>query len=193
MKRSSFALPFAFARPLAFALSFAFARPFAFVLSLVLASGCAPTVGNEAAVVLGHAKMNGYHLLAGGNTTLPDGSLGFMITANGSGGYLLTFTDTAGSAAPFAGTLTTDVAFDASSTSKYSGNEDLSFTTIARIDFSGVPEATVEGVSFAAQTDPVYCDLTIGGNRQGFGIYFTGSSTGLVQESKYDPVAFASP
>ena len=162
---------------------------------LFVVSGCHVTVqdNSEPAVALGNRGLTGYHVLAGADTAIPDGDIGYLVTANGQGGYRLTFIDTAGSPAVFEGTITTDVAFDPNSTTKYSGAENVTFTANDRIDFSGVPGASIEGVDFVAQTDPIYIDVTVDGSHQGFGIFFTGARTSLVQEAAFDPVAFTSP
>jgi len=165
------------------------------LLFLFVVSGCHVSAhdGSEPAVALGNRAMTGYHVLAGAETSIPDGDIGYVVTTNGQGGYRLTFIDTAGSPAVFAGNVTTDRGFDPNSTVKYSGAEDVTFTANDRIDFSGVPGASIEGLDFVAQTDPVYFDLTVDGSHQGFGIFFTGARSGFVQESAYDPVAFTSP
>jgi hypothetical protein len=69
----------------------------------------------------------------------------------------------------------------------------VTFTATDRIDFSGTPGASVQGVQFVSLTDPVYFDLTVEQSHQGFGIYFTGARSRLVQDSFYNPVAFTSP
>ena len=147
----------------------------------------------EPAVPLGRLAMHGYHVLANGASAIPDGEIGFQLTADGTGGYRLTFTSSAGSAAIFAASLTTDDAFDPNSTAKYSGRETVSFATASHIDLSGTPGASTLGLDFVAESEPIYLDLSVDGKREGFGIYFTGATTGLVQASAYDPVAFTSP
>jgi hypothetical protein len=161
-------------------------------LALVIFAGCHGPDG-EPSFVLGARGLTGYHVLAGAQTSIPGGDIGFLVTANGQGGYALYWTDTAGSPAVFTGNVTTDRGFDPNSTTKVSGSEDVTFTAIDRIDFSGVPGSALEGIQFVSQTDPVYFDLTVDGSHQGFGIFFTGARSGLVQDSLFDPVAFTSP
>jgi hypothetical protein len=163
------------------------------LFALLLVSGCYVSSTSEPASLLGQQGLSGYHISANANTSIPDGDIGYLVTANGAGGYALYWIDTAGSAAVFSGSITTDVGFDPNSTVKTSGTENVEFTTVKRIDFSGVPGASLQGVEFVSQTDPVYFDLAVDGSRQGFGIFFTGARSGLVQESLYDPVAFTSP
>jgi hypothetical protein len=162
-------------------------------LVLALAVGCQGPGAREPLVTLGQMGLGGYHLLAGGASTVPDGDIGFAIAADASGGYSLRFIGAAGSTATFAGTLTTDQAFNPNDTTKLSGREEVAFSTDARIDFSGMPQNSVEGVAFAVETQPLYCDLTVDGKRSGFQIWFTGAHTGLVQASALNPVAFTSP
>jgi hypothetical protein len=162
------------------------------LLFLFVVSGCHVQDNSEPAVALGNRGLTGYHVRAGADTAIPDGDIGYLITANGQGGYRLTFIDTAGSAAVFQGTITTDNAFDPNGTQKFSGAEDVTFTAGDRIDFSGVPGASIEGVDFSSP-DPIYIDVTVDGSHQGFGIFFTGARSGLVQEASFDPVAFTSP
>jgi hypothetical protein len=161
--------------------------------TFALSAGCYVSSANEPAVLLGQQAMSGYHVAANANTSIPDGDIGFLVTANGQGGYALYWIDTVGSAAVFDGNVTTDVGFEPNSTVKYSGTEGVTFTSTRRIDFNGVPGASLQGMEFVSQTDPVYFDLRVNGSRSGFGIFFTGARTGLVQESVYDPVAFTSP
>jgi hypothetical protein len=160
----------------------------------IVAAGCGHGGStHEPSYILGNLGLTGYHLLPG-STSLPDGDIGYLVTSNGQGGYRLAWIDTAGSAAQFDGTISIDGTFDPNGTTKLSGNEGVTFTAVNRIDFSGIPGATLEGVDFVAQTrDPVYFDITVDGSHSGFGIYFTGATTELVQQSAYDPVAFISP
>ena len=160
-------------------------------LSFLLLAGC-HVQSSEPVYALGAQALSGYRLLAGANTSMPAGDLGFLITANGQGGYSLHWTDTAGSLAQFSGSVTTDLGFDPNATVKYGGS-DVTFTSDKRVDLSGAPGADLMGMEFVAQSDPVYYDLYVEGSRQGFGIYFTGAHTQEVQSSDYDPVAFTSP
>jgi hypothetical protein len=164
------------------------------LLFVFLVAGCHSDPGSEPVFALGQRALSGYHVSAGAATSIPDGDIGYLITANGQNGYRLTFIDTAGSPAVFEGTITTDQSFDPNGTSKYSGAENVTFTADNRIDFSGVPGASIEGLDFSVLTsDPIYLDLTVDGSHQGFGIFFTGARSSLVQESAFDPVAFISP
>ncbi len=162
-------------------------------LALLLAAGCHPSPGSEPVVVLGARGLSGYHVLAGANTAIPGGDIGYLVTANGQGGYALYWTDTAGSPAVFTGTVTTDRGFDPNGTTKVDGSENVVFTAVDRIDFSGVPGSGLQGIQFVSQTDPVYFDLLVDQSHQSFGIYFTGAHSGLVEDSFYNPVAFTSP
>jgi len=163
------------------------------LLALLCAAGCHVSPDGEPSGPLGARALSGYHILANANTSIPGGDIGFLVTANGQGGYAIYWTDTAGSPAFFSGTATTDRGFDPNNTVKVSGTEDATFTATDRIDFSGVPGASLQGVQFVSQTDPVYFDLTVDQSHQGFGIFFTGARSGLVQDSFYNPVAFTSP
>jgi hypothetical protein len=162
-------------------------------LILALTAACQGPGAREPLVTLGQMSLPGYHLLDGGASTVPDGDVGFAIAGDGSGGYSLRFIGASGSTALFAGTLTTDQAFDPNATSIETGREQVAFATDSRIDFSGTPGNAVEGLAFAVTTQPLYCDLTVDGQRSGFQIWFTGAHTGLVQASAHDPVAFTSP
>src|SRR4051794_9254516 len=103
---------------------------------VLVVAGCHVTTENEPSSSLGARGMLGYHVLANANTSIPGGDIGFLVTANGQGGYALYWTDTAGSPAFFSGNVTTDVGFDPNQTVKVSGSEDVTFTSITRIDFS---------------------------------------------------------
>ena len=162
-------------------------------LLVVLIAGCHVSSDNEPAAILGARAMSGYHVLANADTSIPGGDIGYLVTANGLGGYALYWTDTAGSPAFFSGSITTDHGFDPNNTVTIDGSEDVRFTAIDRIDFSGTPGARVQGVQFISDTDPVYFDLTVDQSHQGFGIFFTGARSRLVQDSFYNPVAFTSP
>jgi hypothetical protein len=162
-------------------------------LLLLLLAGCRVTADDEPAAVLGSRAMTGYHVLADAHTSIPGGDIGFLVTGNGLGGYALYWTDTAGSPATFSGSATTDVGFDPNQTTRVNGSEDVTFTSLQRIDFAGTPGDSLQGVEFVSQSDPVYFDLTVDGSHQGFGIWFTGAKSRLVQESSYNPVAFTSP
>jgi hypothetical protein len=162
-------------------------------LLVLCIAGCHVSPDNEPSAILGARAMSGYHVLANGDTSIPSGDIGYLVTANGQGGYALYWTDTAGSPAFFQGSVTTDRGFDPNSTVTVDGSENVTFTAADRIDFSGTPGSRVQGVQFVSQTDPVYFDLTVDQSRQGFGIYFTGAHSRLVQDSFYNPVAFTSP
>jgi hypothetical protein len=155
--------------------------------------GGPPVATVDPVLTLGGQGLTGYRISAGANTSIPGGDIGYLITANGQGGYSLYWIDTAGSAATFQGTVSTDHGFEPNQTIAYSGNESVNITAANQIDFSGVPGATLEGIEFVAQTDPVYLDLLVDGNHSGFGIYFTGAVSGTLVDSAYNPVAFTSP
>lgn len=143
---------------------------------------------------MGALGMPGYHVLANASAGLPDGDLGYMITANGEGGYRITWTDTLGSAAHFSGSITTDGQFYPSSVQGYSGAEYLTLSTDGgTITFDSTPGTYVDGVDLVSSTDPIYLDLQVDGARAGFSIYFTGGESGAELTSAYDPVAFTSP
>jgi hypothetical protein len=156
-------------------------------LLLLVACSADPS---EPSLFLGAAGLTGYHVLAGATAVVPDGDFGFFLTADGHGGYQIGWT---GSTSTFAGSVTTDVAFDPSGTVELSRNEVVSFSATNRIDFSGVPGASTLGLSFVAKSDPIYLDLTVAGSHAGFGLFFTGAETRILQHSAYDPVAFTSP
>jgi hypothetical protein len=148
----------------------------------------------ETASPLGGRALTGYHVRANASATIPDGDIGYLITSNGTGGWRIAWVDTANSPAQFQGTVTTDTAFDPQSTFKLAGTETVTFTSTNRIDFGSVPGATVNGVDFAVTgPDVIYVDLTVEGGRSGFGIFFTGATTGQVLDSPDNPVAFTSP
>jgi hypothetical protein len=153
-----------------------------------------PSPALDAPVSLGLRGMPGYHVAAGASAALPDGDLGFIVTANGQGGYRVTWSDTYGSAAHFSGTITTDGYFDANQVVGYSGAEYITVSHDARqITFESTPGNYVDGVDLVSSTDPIYLDLIVDGYRSGFGVYFTGAQTGALINSAYVPVAFTSP
>jgi hypothetical protein len=156
---------------------------------LLVLAACSATP-SEPSLSLGGAGLTGYHVLAGATAAVPEGELGFFLIADGRGGYRIGWT---GSTSSFAGSVTTDVAFDPSGTVELSQNEVVSFSATNRIDFSGVPGASILGLSFVAESEPIYLDLTVAGRHGGFGLFFTGAETRLLQHSAYDPVAFTSP
>src|SRR5207245_8013245 len=136
----------------------------------------------------------GYHVSACSSSQLPDGALGFVITANGQGGYRVTWSDTYGSAAHFSGTITTDGYFDRSQVAGYSGAENILLSDGDRvISFASTPGSYVDGVDLVSSTDPIYLDVNVDGQRSGFGVYFTGAQTHALINSAYVPVAFTSP
>lgn len=154
----------------------------------------APAPALDSPEAMGALGMPGYHVLANGSVGLPDGDLGYMVTANGQGGYRITWTDTLGSAAHFSGTITSDAQFYPSSVVGYSGAEYITLSSDARtITFDSTPGTYVDGVDLVSATDPIYLDLQVDGARAGFSIYFTGADTGAQLTSAYDPVAFTSP
>ncbi|HZS40633.1 MAG TPA: hypothetical protein VFF06_27560 [Polyangia bacterium] len=161
-------------------------------LAALAATALAGCGRHEPSVILGASQVPGYHLLANVGTEIPAGDIGYLVTANGQGGYRVAFVDTEGSAARFSGSITTDVAFDPTQTFKINGAESVVATSTNRIDFAGVPGATVEGVDCVAQTDPIYIDVQLEGSR-GVNIYFTGAHSGIIETSFYNPVAFTSP
>lgn len=178
----------------------------ALAFSLSLLSGCIvvhdhnnppppppPPPATEPMVSLGPQAYPGYHVQANASTSLPAGAIGYLVTANGQGGYRVTWTDTEGSAAQFSGTITVDGTIDPSQTQGFSGNENLQFNGSNQLIFSSVPGAGVDGVDLVSSTDPIYLEADIEGSPQGVDIYFTGASSGAVNISAVDPVAFTSP
>jgi len=147
---------------------------------------------HEPSVILGAAAVPGYHVRQNAGTEIPAGDIGYLVTANGRGGFTVAFVDTAGSPARFTGSISTDQSFDPNQTFKLNGAESVIATSANRIDFSGVPGATVEGVTLVAQSDPIYLDAQIEGSRQ-VAIFFTGAHSGVVETSFYNPAAFTSP
>ena len=156
--------------------------------------GAPPPPALDAARPLGAQQMLGYRVAANSSAELPAGDLGFVITANGAGGYRVTWSDTYGSAATFSGTITTDGYFDPSQLSGYSGAESIELSPDdATITFASAPGSYVDGVDLVSSTDPIYLDLRVDGDPNGFGIYFTGAESGALLTSDYNPVAFTSP
>jgi hypothetical protein len=148
----------------------------------------------DGAEPLGLRAMLGYHVSAGAASALPDGDIGYVVTANGQGGYRVSWSDTYGSPAHFSGTITTDGVFDPSQFSGLSGAEYLSMSADQRtISFDSVPGSNFDGVDLVSSTDPIYVDATVDGSHYGFSMYFTGADTHQVLTSSYDPVAFTSP
>ena len=149
---------------------------------------------SDVAVTLGAAAMPGYHVSAGAASELPNGDIGFVVTANGSGGYRLTWSDTLNSPAHFAGSITCDTTFDPTQLKGYSGYENISLSSDdSTITFDSVPGNQLDGVDLVSGSDPIYVDLTVDGSHSGFSIYFTGAHTGELLTAQYDPVAFTSP
>ena len=168
-------------------------RSLALLTILGFASAChVRQGGDEPAFALGAQNVLGYHVLAQGSTGIPGGDIGFLVTANGQGGYRVSFTDTEGSPANFNGTITCDTTFDPTQLSPF-GGANAELTAPNRIDFNGVPGASLEGVDMVSQTDPIYFSGFIDGSAN-VDIFFTGAHTGVIQTSAYNaPVAFTSP
>jgi hypothetical protein len=160
-----------------------------FSLAMVMLSGCGR---HEPAVTLGAQALPGYHVLAGSATVIPGGDIAYAVTANGQGGYQLSFIDTQGSPSRFDATISTDGLFDPRQTVGLTGAESVQLVGGNTIAVSGVPGATLEGVSFVSSSDPIYVDGRIDGSR-GVAIYFTGAHTGAIEISSFNPVAFTSP
>lgn len=130
-------------------------------------------------------------VLPGASASIPDGDLGFVITADGQGGYRLAWTDTYGSAARFAATITTDGTFDASQVAPIGGAA-INQVDAQTLEVGSTPYSGVDGVDLVSSTDPIYLDLTVDGARTGFGIYYT-NLTGLQTTAAYNPLAATSP
>jgi hypothetical protein len=166
-------------------------------IAALLAAGCVVHTNggpqNEPVVTLGAQSAPGYHIAQGASTAIPGGDIGYAVTANGGGGYRVVFTDTVGSPASFTGTITCDGTFDVNQTQAFGPNTAAQVTAANRIDFSGVPGANVDGIDTVSSTDPIYLTAQIDGSTVGVAIYFTGATTGTVQLSALDPVAFTSP
>ena len=133
----------------------------------------------------------GYRVAANAAVTMPDGDLGFVVTANGAGGYRIAWTDTQGTAALFSGTLTTDGSFDYTQLGAL-GEPSIEETASNRVDFSSRPGAAVDGIDLVSSTDPIYLTAFVDGRTDGFSIYFSDPAVGLAT-SAYDPVSFTSP
>lgn len=148
----------------------------------------------DAARPLGLQQVMGYPVAANASAVLPDGDLGYVVTANGAGGYRVVWSDTYGSPAVFSGQATTDGSFDPAQLQGFSGAEDITLSADGgTITFSSVPGANLDGVDLVSSTDPIYLDLRVDGARDGFGIYFTGGESGAQRSSDFNPVAFTSP
>src|SRR4051812_17977397 len=133
-----------------------------------------PSPQLDAAQYLGLRAMLGYRVRAGASAALPDGDLGYVVTANGQGGYRVTWTDTYGTTARFSGSISTDGSFDPAQLQKFSGYENLYLSDDLRtVYFDSVPGAALDGVDVVSSTDPIYLDATVDGSHQAFGIYFS--------------------
>jgi hypothetical protein len=153
-----------------------------------------PTPALDAPAPLGALGMLGYHVRAGASAALPDGDLGYVVTANGAGGYRVIWSDTYGSAAHFSGTITTDGQFDPNQLQHYSGGENIWLSSDLRtLYFDSVPGSVIDGVDLVSSTDPIYLDGTVDGSHGGFSVYFSGADSGQLLRSAYNPVAFTSP
>ncbi len=153
-----------------------------------------PTPALDAPQALGAQAMLGYHVAANASAALPDGDLGYVVTANGQGGYRVSWSDTLGSAAHFTGVITTDGTFDPNQLSGLSGYENITISSdLSTITFDSTPGTALDGVDLVSSTDPIYLDLSVDGSRTGFSIYVTGAQSGGQLSSAYDPVAFTSP
>ena len=133
----------------------------------------------------------GYRVAANASVTMPDGDLGFLVTANGAGGYRVAWTDTQGTPALFSGTLTTDGSFDYSQLGVV-GAPSVEETASNRIDFSSRPGAAIDGIDLVSSSDPIYLTAYVDGRMDGFSIYFDDPAAGP-SVSNYDPVSFSSP
>ncbi len=159
-------------------------------LAALALTGCGPAP--DSPVHLGAQRMLGYHVRAGAASLLPDGDIGFVVTANGQGGYRVAWAAYDGSTHVFSGTINSDGTFDSSSVLPLSGRETITLTTDAReIDVGSTPGAAPDGVDFVPSVDPIYVDLLVDGAPAH--VYFTGADTGRLYLSSYDPVAFTSP
>jgi hypothetical protein len=151
-----------------------------------------PSPVPDAPDYLGLQAMLGYHVAAGASAAIPDGDLGYIVTANGQGGYRVSWTDTWNSAARFSGAISTDGYF--LQYSQLSGYENVSTSADGRtLYFDSVPGSVLDGLDVVSSTDPIYVDASVDGSRSGFGIYFTGADSGRSLSSAYDPVSFTSP
>jgi hypothetical protein len=156
--------------------------------------GGSPVVVLDAPERLGLEAMLGYHVRANASAGLPDGDLGFIVTANGQGGYRLSWSDTLASTAHFSGSAHTDGVFDLRQLQGATGYENLTVSSDnSTVYFDSVPGASLDGVDLVPSNDPLYLDLEVNGSHQGFSIYFTGADSGQLLTSAYDPVAVTSP
>ncbi len=155
--------------------------------------GHVPT-SSEPAVSLGAKNQLGYHVAANASIDVVMGDLGFVVVANGSQGWRINWTDTYGYAELFSGTVLTDGAF-----ANITADSDMESITVSsdykKVDFYSTPRSALNGFTFSASRDPIYFNGTVTLDRSptDFNIYFTGSHTGKVYVSPYNPVAFASP
>ena len=151
-------------------------------------------VTGDPAVPLGAQAMPGYRVRANAASELPANDRGFIITANGNGGYRVAWSDFSGSSSEYTGTISTDGQFDPTQLLPISGHESLTLAADNRsFTFDSTPGGDLDGVDMVSSTDPIYLDALVDGSHVGFGIYFTGAESSLLQSSDYDPVAFTSP
>ncbi|HEX4457390.1 MAG TPA: hypothetical protein VIA18_05445 [Polyangia bacterium] len=150
--------------------------------------------GGDPARPLGAQNLPGYRVRADAASELPANDRGFIITANGNGGYRVTWSDFSGSSSAYTGTISTDGQFDPTQLLPFSGREQLTLAADNRsFTFDSTPGGGLDGVDLVSSTDPIYLDAMVDGSHVGFGIFFTGAESSLLQSSDYDPVAFTSP
>jgi hypothetical protein len=162
----------------------------------LLASGCHTTVvttppATDTPFATARSGVFGYHVAAGASTVLPAGDIGYAVTASPPHTYRIFFADTLNTAAVFAGNVSADSGL--ATFSNPDGGVNFTQNADGSLSFSGVPGAQGETVDVTSNSDPIYLNLTVDNSGSGFGIYFTGGTTGQVVQSNYNPVAFTSP
>jgi hypothetical protein len=126
------------------------------------------------------------HVAAGADVTVPNGSYGFTVTANGGGGYRVAWVDTAGAGLRYHGSVFVHGGFSQIS----STGMNYASATGERLDFESRPGAGTLGyVDFVAATDPITVDVLAGA--QG-GTFFYTDGNGVAQTAG-TPATFTSP
>lgn len=160
------------------------------LLGSLLLAGCGSSADRP--VRLGARGLFGYHLRAGASSAVPDGEIGYVVTANGQGGFRLAWVAFSGSGSSFTGTITSDGSIDPASVAGFSGREQITVAADgSRVDFASVAGAAPDGVDLVPSVDPIYVDARIDGAPAN--IFFTGADTSRLYRSAYNPVAFTSP
>ena len=127
---------------------------------------------------------------AGSPASVPTGSDGYVISANGAGGYTLFWIDAANSPRCYSGTITVTGQIDASQTHPH-GNSAPSLVLVDnQIAFASVPQGVGDGVDFVSSSEPIYITALVD-SQHAPDIFFEEPTLGSATTAS--PAAFTSP